>query len=350
MGGSSYSHDAYTARVSTRTAAGIPTFKHTADISAGKVRAGVHADLNPRGVAMRESRDSDDHPITVPIAVIFDTTGSMGEVPVTLEKRLPALMGAFLDDKASGKQYLGDGYPAILIGAVDDYNAQVRSAGLDPNASGTLQVGQFESGIEIDQDLEKVWLTGRGGGTYEESYELALYFMARHTAHDHWDRRGRKGYVFVIGDEHAYGEVDPKQVSDVIGDTLQAAIPLEAIIEEVKERYHVFFIIPNMTSHYHDGALFEYWMRLLGQQNVLKLEDPEKVCELIASTVALCEEFIGLDDLAADDLDAGGVRDALVPLARLTALAGGGAGALEKVSGEGLPEISGSDPGEVERL
>lgn len=347
MGGTSYTHDAYTARVTSRATAGIPAFKHDDDIKTGKKEAKVHPDLNPRGVALRESRDSEEHPVTVPIAVIFDTTGSMGGVPVTLEKRLPALMGAFLDDKASGKRYLGDGYPAILIGAVDDYRAQVGGSvygGFDKEASGALQVGQFESGIEIDQNLEKIWLTGNGGGTYQESYELALYFMARHTAHDHQEKRGRKGYAFLIGDEHAYPQVDPEQVRDVIGGALQAPIPLKEIIAEVKEKYHVFFIIPNLTQHYQDDQLFRYWVDLLGQQNVLKLEDPEKVCELIASTVALCEEFVGLDDLAADDLDAGGVRDALVPLSKL--LPGGG---LPAAAASDLPEISG-DAGEVERL
>lgn len=347
MGGTTYTHDAYKERTAIRAAHSIPTFKHTHDIRTGAKEAKVHPDLNPRGVAIRESRDSEEHPVAVPIAVIFDTTGSMGQVPVTLEERLPALMGTLLDDKASGKRYLGDGYPAILIGAVDDYRAQVGGGihgGFDAESSGALQVGQFESGIEIDQNLEKIWLTGNGGGTYEESYELALYFMARHTAHDHLEKRGRRGYLFIIGDEHAYPEVDPAQVRDVIGGALQAPIPLKEIIAEAREKYHFFFIVPNLTSHYRDEELYRYWSDLLGQQNCLRLEDPEKVCELIASTVALCEEFVGLDDLAADDLDAGGVRDALVPLSKM--LPGGG---LPAAAASNLPEISG-DPGEVERL
>ena len=37
-----------------------------------------------------------------------------------------------------------------------------------------------------------------------ESYELAMYFMARHTALDCHEKRGKRGYLFIIGDEMAY--------------------------------------------------------------------------------------------------------------------------------------------------
>ena len=166
MGGSAFSRDDYSARASFRTKTGMPVFAYDADVKAGKA-SGVHKSLDPKDVKLRESRDSDKHPITVPVAVIMDTTGSMAHVPVILEEELAKLMSHFLDDKASGKKYLGDGYPAILIGAIDDYPAQLSRY----DGAGTLQVGQFESGMEIDQMLEHLWLTGNGGGTYEESYE-----------------------------------------------------------------------------------------------------------------------------------------------------------------------------------
>lgn len=332
MGSSSYSHDDYTARVNYRHAHAIPTFSYDADVRSGKVASKVSDRLNPFGKT-RESRDSEEHPVTIPIGVIMDTTGSMGSVPVTLEARLPKLMGSFLDDKASGKDYLGGAYPAILVGAVDDYEAM----GYDGN--GALQVGQFESGIEIDQDLESIWITGRGGGTYEESYDLATYFFARHTVHDHWEKRGRKGYLFIIGDEKPYPYVSAHQVKDIIGDNLQSNIPFEEILREAKERYHVFFIIPNLTSHYNDPALHKRWTELLGQQNVILLEDPNKVCETIVSAVAICEENVGVDDLLKD-----GVMDGTTALA-LKKLSDSASGGLKKYSTStgNLPVPTGDD-------
>ncbi len=341
MGGSSFSRDDYSARSSLRssyaTTHGVPvadaTFAYSADIKSGKTKATVHPSLSPKGATIRESRDSDAHPVTVPIIITLDTTGSMAEVPVTIQERLPKLMGHFLDDKASGKRYLGDGYPAIMISAVDDYPAQ--------GADGCLQVGQFESGIEIDDNLTNLWITHRGGGTYEESYELALYFAARHTVHDNLEKRGRRGYMFIIGDEMAYPRVTRKQIGDVINaDPLQDDIPLEQIVSEAQAKYNVFFIIPNNTSHYNDPVLEKFWVKLLGQQNVLKLSDPKKICELICGAVAICEEHIGVDDLVTDGID--------VNSKALTLLASSG-GAVARHDASGLPAIAGAAGG-TERL
>lgn len=312
MGHGTYSDDAYADRVAARTATDTPVFKHDDDIKKGRTAKKVHDQMSPKGTN-RESRDSEEHPISIPIGVVFDTTGSMGRVPGILEANLPKLMGTFLDDKASGKKYLGDGYPAIMVGAIDDYEAQVNYYGA---GDGSLQVGQFESGIEIDNDLERIWLTGNGGGTYSESYQLALYYFARHTAHDHFDKRGRRGYLFLIGDEHTYPMIGKQEVLDVIGDNLEADIPVETILAEVQQRYHVFFIIPNMTNHYNDENLLKDWQKLLPQQNVLRLDDPAQISQLIAATVALNEEHIGIADLKGDGLSTA-ISTALTPLAKM---------------------------------
>jgi hypothetical protein len=341
MGGSSFSRDDYKSRTSYRSSVatdkGIDinsaTFAYDYDIKMGKAAAVVHASLSPNGVKIREARDSEAHPVSVPIAVIFDTTGSMASVPAMLQKDLCKLMGFFLDDKASGKKYLGEGYPAIMVGAVDDYDAM--------HGEGCLQIGQFESGLEIDDNLSNVWLTGRGGGTYDESYQLALYFMARHTVHDHMEKRGKKGYLFIIGDEHAYKSVKKSEVIDIIGDAIQDDISLQTIVEEAQKLYNVFFILPSMTSHYGDRELEKYWVKLLGQQNFLRLEDPHTICECIVGAVALCEQYIDLNDLEADGVSTG-LSGALVPLSKVT-------GEVSKYSADGLPVAKG-EAGSFERL
>jgi len=336
MGGTSFSRDDYSARTTSRASSAKGTFAYDYDIRTGAVDAKVHDSLSPKNLKTRESRDSAEHAVTVPIGITLDTTGSMQDVPKMIQKALPKLMGSFLDDKASGKKYLGDGYPAILISAVDDYDAQYRSY----KGEGCLQVGQFESGIEIDDNLTNLWFTGNGGGTYSESYELALYVAARHTVHDHFEKRGRKGYWFIIGDEYAYPRVSKKQVADIIGASIQDDISLEDIIAEVQEKYHLFFVLPNMTSHYRDEKLYKTWEKLLGQQNVMRLDDPDKICELIVGAVALCEEFVGIDDLAAD-LGAGAYTKALVPLSKSASTGG----AVSRFSATGLPTVSGASGG-----
>lgn len=163
-----------------------------------------------------------------------------------------------------------------------------------------------------------------------------MYFLARHTALDCLEKRRKRGYCFLIGDEMPYPKVKRNEVNSVIGDSLEADIPTEAIIAELEKKFDVYYILPNMTSYYEDPEVHGHWVKLLGQ-NVLRLEDPNGICELIAATIGLAE---GRTDLAAvpDDLkeigcDAdvcGAVSRALVSVAskgREVALPDGGAAA-----------------------
>jgi hypothetical protein len=334
MGGSTYDSDAYTARSVHRAATGTSAFVHDAAIKSGKIKAGVDPGMSPRGVKIRESRDSAEHPVAIPIGVILDTTGSMQQVPVIIQGTLNKLMGTFLEDKVSGKKYLGDGYPAILIGAIDDYFA----IGKD----GPLQVGNYESGLEIEDDLGKLWFTGAGGGNRGENYDLAMYFFARHTAHDHFDKRGLKGYLFIVGDEPFFDKVSAEAVKAVIGDKIQSDIPIGTILAEVQERYHVYFILPKMTSGWTDKPMIEGWRKLLGDEHVIKLEDPEEICPLIASLVAANEGLVSLADLAADGIAASVTK-------ALAVVRPGAGGSVAKVSASSLPAVGGRHGG-VKRL
>lgn len=307
MGSSTYSRASYDARTSERllrarntgTTVMDSTFTVNAKIKSGEMKAGAHPLMNPYGVKLRESRDSDEHPKTMPVIVNIDMTGSMQRVPVIVQENLSELMGMLTNEKGE-KDFLRDYYPAIMISCNDDFSCV---------QDGVYQVGQFESGIEIDNDLERLWFTGLGGGSYEESYELAMYFAARHTAHDNMDKRGRKGYMFIVGDEMAYPRVEAKQVRKVFGDDLGEDVPLKQIIAEAQNLYHLFFVVPALTNHYNDPKLYKYWAEKLGQQRILKLDDPSKVCDLIATSIAITEEYIGYDDVADKS-----VREALRPI------------------------------------
>jgi hypothetical protein len=236
---------------------------------------------------IRESRDSEAHPASNAVAVMFDVTGSMQQVPRILQKNLPTLMGLCLR-----KGYLDD--PAILIGAIGDATCD-----LVP-----LQIGQFESGNEIENDLNNLYLEGGGGGQQTESYELALYFLARKTVTDSLEKRGKKSYAFIIGDEMPYKKVKRKEVEKVFGDKIQADIPIREIIAEAQEKFEIYFVLPNLTSYYNDPKILDCWRELLGQ-NVLRLEDPAGISELIASTIGLSEEAVSYENLSADLKGAG---------------------------------------------
>src|SRR5262245_62086129 len=209
MGTTRWSDDHYRDRAKLRARLGTDAFEYDHDIRRGVVSRAVHQKMNPHGVTFRESRDSDAHPESHAVGVLFDVTGSMQEVPRILQENLPRLMGLLLR-----KGYLE--HPQILIGAIGDATCD----------TAPLQVGQFESGIEIEEDLSRLFLEGGGGDQITESYELAMYFMARHTAIDCYDKRDQRGYLFLIGAEVPYPRVKRREVRHYIGDRLPEDIPV----------------------------------------------------------------------------------------------------------------------------
>lgn len=286
MGYSNWSDAAYQSRQSYRQQTQQTAFTYDQQVRATGV-VQVHAQMNPLG-KMRESRDSDQHPDSVAIAVLFDVTGSMGNVPRVLQTKLGKLMRVLVQ-----RGYVA--HPQILFGAIGDANCDQIP----------LQIGQFESGLEMDDDLSKIYLEGGGGGQVHETYELGLYFIARHTAIDCFDRRSHKGYLFTIGDEKPYPAVRRSQVKQLIGDSLALRISTEAIVAEVQQRYEYFHIIPTNTSHGGSAEVQTRWRGLLGER-VLLLDDEAAVCETIALAIGLCEgTFDDLDTGAQDMQDAG---------------------------------------------
>src|SRR3569833_844959 len=173
-----------------------------------------------------------------------------------------------------------------------------------------------------------------------ESYELAMYFMARHTALVCLVKRGRRGYLFLIGDELAYPKVKRREVAKVIGDETGEDIAKAAIVTELKRMYDVYFIIPEGAYYSADDRLSGFWRAHLGQ-NVIRLDDLGAGCETIALTVGLDEDAVdleeGLDHLREFGSDAGtSVSRALAPLN-----AGRGAVAVS-------PTPTGLDPADTE--
>jgi hypothetical protein len=306
MGGTYWSDMHYYARANHRKATGKAAFEHDDDIRQGRAVAAVHEKMDPRNFknGVREARDSAEHPLSNSVFVGFDVTGSMHRVPHIVQQNLPTLMGLLLR-----KAYLAD--PAICIGAIGDATCD----------AAPLQIGQFESGIEIEDDLAKLFLEGGGGGQQTESYELAIYYLARKTVTDAFEKRGKRGYAFLIGDEMPYPLVKRKEVRRIFGDHLQADLPLEQVLAEARRKWDIYFILPNMTSYYNDPSILDCWRRLL-VQNVVKLPDPAGISEMIAALVGLAEGVAGAADVERHLKEAGtnkklvrAIRSALEPVA-----------------------------------
>lgn len=268
MGYGNYSHAAHAALVADR-----------ANRSADEVftQRGVHNLMNPKGLTVRESRDSADHPNSLPVMFALDVTGSMGDIPELLaRKELPTFMKLLTA--------CGMPDPQLLFMAIGDANSD----------NAPLQVGQFESTAELmDQWLTWSYLEGGGGGSGEESYELAFYVAAQHTDTDSWSKRRKRGYLFVTGDELPYPLISRHQVDGLIGDKLDEDLPIDEVIAAAAEGWHLFFLIPDLKRRQRCEAR---WRELLGD-NVICMESPEDTCAVAAA-------IVGLTEKALPDLDA----------------------------------------------
>lgn len=298
MGGSSWSHDAADYVSKARVDKPIHQI-YTA--------TSVDALVNPFGVKIRESRDSPAHPDSNGILASLDVTGSMNSLLELLARqKLPQLMKILLT-----KAVIPD--PQILWIAQADYHG-------DDNP---LQIGQFESGNEQDMWLTKFKLGGGGGSMGSkhgaETYDLVPYWAAKHTVMDCWEKRGRKGYLFMIGDEGYYDVVEKRAVKEIIGDDIDDDIPIAQAFEMASETFNVIKICVE-TPGYHHGSV-DIWQKLLGEQAIY-LDNPSIVCEFIAAQIAAYEGHdqdtisSSLADVGTSKQDIDKVTKALIPSAR----------------------------------
>jgi len=156
-------------------------------------------------------------------------------------------------------------------------------------------VGQFESTANLmDQWLTWSYLEGGGGGTGEESYELAFYVIAQHTDMDCWVKRKKRGYLFVTGDELPYPAVSRHQIEGLVGEKLDEDIPIEEAIAAAAETCHLFFLIPDAQRR---RRCEPRWRELLGD-HVICMDSPDDACAVAAGIVALTEKAVpSLDEL-----------------------------------------------------
>ena len=330
MGGGSYSTDTRATRMAAKLAAGHTTFHYSDQIRSGRVAAKVHDLLDPKwtagdkspnaGKIIREVCISDEHPEPTAIAIVLDVTGSNYNAAVAAHAKLPELHGFILR-----KGYVSD--PMISFSATGDANCD----------RVPLQIGQYESDNRMEETLENIVLEGGGGGQVRETYELAAYYYARHTYLEPWEKQGRKGYVFFIGDEMPYDVVRKGHVQQYIGGGLEANVSTKEIFDELQEKNHVFFLFQAQGA-YDESRILPAWRELLGER-ALVLDDPNAVVETIALTLGLMEGTVtledGLEDLSQVSTDLSAVKAAGKALATVGANAGSGA-AVATVEGDAL--------------
>jgi len=240
-------------------------------------KTSLDEDLNPKGVALRESRDSDDNPASNAVIVGLDVTGSMHSVlDVMARQGLNTLATEVYERKPVED-------PHIMCMGIGDVAVGDQAP---------LQVTQFEADIRIAKQLEKIYLEGGGGGNMFESYALAWYFAAMHTGIDCFDKRGKKGYLFTVGDECPTPQLTADEIQRVTGDNPERTLTGVELFDMVSRQYEVFHLVVEEGSNFRHmpERVYEEWTELLGQR-ALSLKDHTKMAEVIVSTIQINEGF-----------------------------------------------------------
>lgn len=224
MGGGQYSFDVATEARATTT--GSSPFDY-ASYQNNSVNPDIRNNIPHRLLDIRgKNRECMNEQAVV---VALDVTRSRGDDAKVVYRKLPTLIG-WLELQG----YLPGA--AICFTAIGDaYSDRV-----------PLQISQWERDNRLDEALSKVYLEEGGGGTGQESYELAAYYFARHTKIQ-VSQSGKKGYFFFIGDEGFYPEVNAQQVRTVLGQKLNQNLPSSQIFRELQEKFHVFFLCPRKS-------------------------------------------------------------------------------------------------------
>lgn len=241
------------------------TTKTTTDIFKQNIKQKAHESMSPMKLGIREARDSDVHPNTLPIIIALDVTGSMGRIPENIIR----------DDLT----HLMEG---LIKSGLPDVTVMFLAIGDLKTDSYPLQVGQFESGDqELQMWLERTYLEGYGGGDAEESYGLAWIVGGKHTALDSLEKRNQKGFLFTIGDEGFHEEYDTTKAFDLPS---QSKLSARAALHLAKEKFDVFHIHVNHGSYPDNTHILNQWKNALGQ-NLLIAKSDKEIIELIVDTV-----------------------------------------------------------------
>jgi len=228
------------------------------------------SDMLPKGVTVRESRDSDPHPTSLAVMLFLDVTGSMGRIPESIIKNeLGTLMNTIIDN--------GVEHPQILFGAIGDHYCDRTP----------LQIGQFESGTEeLDKWLKNMYLEGGGGGQDMESYLLAWLIAGRHTSIDCFEKRNTKGFLFTIGDEKSWNSINADTLKELLGYVQAEEVTDTQLLEEAQRLYNVYHIHVNEASYRDDPDVLGYWRKMLGERLII-LNDYHAICATIATLIAV---------------------------------------------------------------
>jgi hypothetical protein len=223
--------------------------------------------LNPKNV-LRECLDSEEHPVTIPVILALDVTGSMGDTAVQVAKNINTVM-------------------TEMYSRLKDVEFMIMGIGDLAYDDSPIQISQFESDVRIVEQMDQVYFEFGGGGNSYESYTAAWYMGARHCSLDAW-KRGRKGIIITLGDEELNPHLPARGLSRVTGDDLQADVETKDLWEEASEKFDIYHINVEHRS-YMSPSLERTWKEYLDDNHFYTVGTNQVVDTIIDIIVKAAE-------------------------------------------------------------
>lgn len=231
--------------------------------------------LNPKNV-IRECRDTEEHPNTIPVIIALDVTGSMGDAAVEVAKKLNVIMTKLYEN-------------------VTDVEFMVMGIGDLAYDSCPIQASQFESDIRIAEQLDKIYFEFGGGGNSYESYTAAWYFGLRHTKLDCL-KRGRKGIIITMGDEQLNPYLPFKGrghgLSEVTGDNLQSDVETKDLYEEASQKFNIYHLDVNHTRRWDEEEIEKSYKKYLDDTHFRRVTMDSITNEIVDIIVSEAENNV----------------------------------------------------------
>ena len=253
---------------------------------------GISDRMDPKKFKVRECRDSEEHPNTLPVILAIDVTGSMGDTAMAVAKSL-------------------NGIVTEITKEVKDAEFCVMAIGDTYCDSAPVQMSQFESDVRIAQAFDDIYFEGGGGSNLWESYTAAWYMAAFRTDLDAW-KRGGKGVLITLGDEVCNPVLEHKEIMRfILPDGVKvnnSHIPAEELYSEVSKKYDVYHIHVDHRSEEAKERSLKSFGKILPQGHVLACKVDE-VPETVSKIVVGCSSSVLSPSEGATKVDENGMID-----------------------------------------
>ena len=226
-------------------------YRATADASLSEAKK---RNIDPKGLFPKTMSTKSESPLVIG----FDVTASMDDWPVTICSKLPYL-------EFEGQEYLGDGMEISWCAFGDSQYDKY-----------PFQAQKFCKGKALKTKLDKLVHERGGGGNSCESYDLAARFYSQNCQ---MPEAIRKPIFIFICDEGIYSSPNADEWTNTGGEG-----DWETDMAALCQKFSVYCIRKNY--HNQDRKVHDQWIKTLGKDRVVRLQDPNRVVDVIFGLLA----------------------------------------------------------------